>query len=68
MRGSGRAPFYRGDKMDYEQFYDYVIDEKDRLMTLDVKEDYHLCKALAACFELQEYLANRIAEDESIDV
>lgn len=54
--------------MDYEQFYDYVMDEKDRLLTQDVKGDYHLCKALAACYELQEYLANRIAEDEGAEL
>ena len=27
-----------------------------------ILNDYRLCKALAACYELQDYLANRIAE------
>ena len=53
--------------MYYQQFYDYVVDERDHLLTLDVKEDYRLCKALAACYELQEYLANRIAENVDED-
>ena len=48
--------------MDYRQFYDYVMEEEKRLMSLDVLQDYRLCKALAACYELQEYLANRLGE------
>lgn len=48
--------------MDYEQFYDFVIREEERLKEMDIINDYRLCKALAACYELQEYLANQIAE------
>ena len=48
--------------MDYRQFYDYVMQEEDRLTALDVRQDYRLCKALAACYELQDYLANRLGE------
>ena len=35
--------------MDYEQFYDLVTSEIDRIKTQDFLHDYHLCKALAAC-------------------
>lgn len=48
--------------MDYQQFYDFVVQESARLKEKDVANDYQLCKALAACYELREYLANRIAE------
>ena len=48
--------------MDYEQFYDFVVREAEALKTKDVANDYQLCKALAACYELRDYLANRIAE------
>lgn len=51
--------------MDYEQFYDYVVMEQDRLRETDALNDYRLCKALAACYELQDYLAGRIAEGET---
>ena len=39
--------------MDYEQFYDLVTSEIDRIKAQDILHDYHLCKALAACYELQ---------------
>ena len=48
--------------MDYEQFYDFVVQEAEVLKTKNVADDYQLCKALAACYELRDYLANRIAE------
>lgn len=48
--------------MDYEQFYDFVVREEERLKSQDIANDYRLCKALAACYELQDYLANRIGE------
>ena len=48
--------------MDYEQFYDFVVQEAALLRTTDTANDYRLCKALAACYELRDYLANRIAE------
>ena len=49
--------------MDYELFYDLVIEEERRLLSKDaeIAGDYRLCKALAACYELQEHLANIIA-------
>lgn len=48
--------------MDYQQFYDFVMQEEARLKAMDIANDYRLCKALAACYELQEYLANRLGE------
>lgn len=48
--------------MDYEQFYDLVTSEIDRIKAQDILHDYHLCKALAACYELQEYLAGQLGE------
>ena len=47
--------------LDYEQFYDLVLQEIEFLKLADFAEDYRLCKALAACYELQDYLAERIA-------
>ena len=49
--------------MDYQMFYDFVIQEEERLKeTENLAKDYRLCKALAACYELHDYLANRIGE------
>ena len=48
--------------MDYQHFYDLIIEEIENIMSQDLQHDYHLCKALAACYELQEYLANRIGD------
>ena len=49
--------------MDYELFYDFVMEEEHRLaaMGAEIAGDYQLCKALAACYELQSHLANIIA-------
>ncbi len=44
----------------YNLFYDLVVREEKRLQKQDVAEDYRLCKALASCYELQDYLASRI--------
>ena len=50
--------------MDYEKFYDMVQGEKQHLMEMDMyKDDYQLIKTLAALYQLQDYLANRIAEE-----
>ena len=50
--------------MDYEKFYDMVQEEKQRLMEMDMyKDDYQLIKTLAALYQLNDYLANRIAEE-----
>ena len=59
--------------MDYQQFYDRVKEEQQHLMEIDMyKDDYRLVKALAALYELQDCLANRLAElgieDNSYDV
>ena len=45
--------------MDYEKFYDFVVEEKERLLEngVEIIADYRLCKALAACYELQDHLA-----------
>lgn len=48
--------------MNYRAFYDLVVEEKERLQAFDVTGDYRQCKALAALYELQDYLANKIAE------
>ena len=48
--------------MDYEQFYDLDTSEIDRIKAQDILHDYHLCKALAACSELPEYLAGQLGE------
>lgn len=49
--------------MDYAKFYDLVKEEQQRLLEMELyKDDYGLVKALAALYELQDYLANRIAE------
>ena len=48
--------------MDYLQFYNRVKEEQQRLFEMEMyKDDYRLVKALAALYELQDYLANRIA-------
>ena len=47
--------------LDYEQFYDFVLQEIEFLRLADFPADYRLCKVLAACYELQDYLAERIA-------
>jgi len=48
--------------MNYLQFYDLVMEEIHRLTEAAFSgEEYRLVKALAACYELQEYLANRLA-------
>ena len=44
-------------------FYELVIAEENLLLMDDIRDDYLLCKALAACYELQDYLANCIARE-----
>lgn len=48
--------------MNYERFYDLVVQEEQHLEKLDIAGDYRLYKALAACYELRDYLANQIAQ------
>ena len=48
--------------LQYRLFYDLIMNEQKRLKERDILNDYRLCKALAACYELQDYLDNRIAE------
>ena len=48
--------------MNYNMFYDLVVMEIDRLRSEDISNDYCLCKALAACYELQDYLAGVLGE------
>ena len=48
--------------MNYQQFYDLIIEEEEILVSQDFKQNYRLCRALAACYELQEHLANQIAD------
>ena len=49
--------------MDYEHFFDLVIEEENHLRSMGegIAKDYQLCKALAACYELHDYLANILA-------
>lgn len=46
--------------MDYELFYTYALKEIARLSEADLQHDYKKVKALAACYELQEYLAGKL--------
>lgn len=48
--------------MDYRAFYDMIMEEIEYLKAFDVADEYRLCKALAALYELQDYTANKIAE------
>ena len=48
--------------MDYRHFYDLVTEEESKLRKGDVPQDYQLCHALSALYQLQEYLARKIAE------
>lgn len=54
---SGISPVAR-----YKIFYDLTVQETEYLRALDISSKYRLCKALAACYELQDYLSNRLAE------
>jgi len=44
----------------YNLFYDLIVREEKRLQKQDIAEDYRLCKALASCYELQDYLASQV--------
>ena len=46
----------------YKIFYDLIVQEKEYLRGLDISSENKLCKALAVCYELQDYLSNRLAE------
>lgn len=46
----------------YSTFYNLVIHEEKRLKKLELANNYRNCKALAACYELQDYLAGVLAE------
>lgn len=47
--------------IDYREGYDFIMALQQELGTGD-REDYRVVKALAATYELQDYLANRIAK------
>ncbi len=51
-------------KMDYRLFYDMVMEEERELRACDVTQDYKLCHALSALYQLQEYLAAKLPEEE----
>lgn len=53
--------------MDYRQFYDLVMEEEAALRKGDVSQDYQLCHALSALYQLQEYLAGKLAEAEDAE-
>ena len=46
----------------YTLFYNLVVAEEKRIKNDPITDNFRLCKALAACYELQDYLANRLAE------
>ena len=48
--------------MDYQMFYSLVVEEEESLKARDILHDYRACKALAACYELQDYLAGKLGE------
>lgn len=48
--------------MDYQMFYSLVVEEEELLKARDIQHDYRSCKALAACHELQDYLAGKLGE------
>ena len=52
----------------YESFYNLVVSEIQELRGADVANDYRLCKALAALYELPDYLAGRIAYEDPPDL
>jgi len=49
--------------LQHQLLYKLVMKEEVRLQKMDISGDYRLCKALAACYELQDYLANCIAAE-----
>ena len=46
----------------YRLFYEMVVNEEKVLKDGDISGDYRRCKALASCYELQDYLANILSE------
>lgn len=46
--------------IDYRAGYDFILELQAELMESGLS-DYRVVKALAAAYELQDYLANRIA-------
>ena len=46
----------------YRLFYEMVVNEENVLKAGDISGDYRRCKALASCYELQDYLANLLSE------
>lgn len=44
--------------------YYLVEKEQKELQNLDMADDHRICKALAACYELHDYLAGRIISDD----
>lgn len=49
--------------MDYEALYDGIMKlQRELRLETELSFDYQEVKALAATYELQEYLAQRIAE------
>ena len=49
--------------VDYRLFYNYVVMERQYLLRQDEVFDYRICKVLAACYELQDYLAGLLPEE-----
>ena len=46
----------------YSRFYNLVVQEEIKLKKMDPTNNYRHCKALAACYELQDYLAGVLAD------
>ncbi len=63
----GRARLDFSMNMDYRLFYDMVMEEELKLRACDVTQDYQLCHTLSALYQLQEYLAAMLPEEEDSD-
>ena len=57
------APAKWRDRLRYGLLYGLVVGEIENLKCKDLDRSYQLVKALAACYELQEYTAGQLAED-----
>lgn len=53
--------------IDYRLFYNMVMEEERELRACDVTQDYMLCHTLSALYQLQEYLAAKLPEEEDTE-
>lgn len=57
------APAEWRDRLRYGLLYGLILREIENLKSKDLDTSYQLVKALAACYELQEYTAGRLVEE-----